>query len=163
MIISIEELENSPEGKLLISFDEIISDLQNDTSVKGQINVVSKGIVIEVSGVIETDLKLECDRCLKEFLHHIELDIDEKYVKGTIVNEDIKEFEIKNEDFVEELGKNKEIDITELIYQNIVINTPVKKLCDNLCKGSEELDKYLKEKEEDPRLQVFKDLKDKLK
>jgi len=83
---------------------------------------------------------------LKEFLHHVAIDIDEKFVKGKIIEDNIKEYEIKNENFFEELGEVTEIDLTDLIYQNIILNIPIQKLCDLNCKGSEEASNYVKKK-----------------
>ncbi|MFA6989971.1 MAG: YceD family protein [Candidatus Gastranaerophilaceae bacterium] len=163
MIINIEELECQKEGKLNLEFNELIHTLDKQSPVIGDFEIISKGLVIEIKGKVHACVTLECDRCLKEFLHHVDLDIDEKFVKGKIIDDNVKELELKGENFVEELGDAQEIDLTDLIYQNIILSLPTKKLCNENCEGSEELKKYTIEKPSDPRMQVFKDLENKFK
>ena len=163
MIIDIKDLENLPGGKLYVEFNEVIPGLETSSPITANIEVISNGVTIDVKGRVQSDISFECDRCLKEFLHHIDLNIDEKFVKGRIIDDNVKDLELKNENFIEELGDNEKIDLTDVIYQNIIINSPIKKLCDINCEGSEEFQKYVIEKSIDPRMQIFKDLKDKLK
>jgi uncharacterized metal-binding protein YceD (DUF177 family) len=76
-------------------------------------------------------------------------------IKDNIVSPETKEFEITRGNFVEELKGRKEIDMTDLIYQDIILNVPGKKLCDIKCPGSNELQRIQSEKPTDPRMQVF--------
>jgi len=162
LIVNIEELESSTEKELEYKIEEIIPELENNTPVKANLTVTSKGDTIFINGTVETTLQLECDRCLKVFDYNLKLDIDETFLKGHLIGENTREFEIKNGNFIEDLGGSIEIDLNDLIYQSIIINVPNKKLCDINCEGLEESAQYVKEKAEDPRLQIFKDLKDKL-
>jgi len=163
LIINIDELEVTPDKKLEFVINEHIKELQNESLVVGNITVKATCYGVNVTGHVETDIKLECDRCLKEYTYHIEADIDENFVKGKIFDQSKAEIEIKGENFVEELGDKKEIDLTDLIYQTIILNTPNQKLCDINCAGSEEYRKYIENKPVDPRLQIFKDISDKIK
>lgn len=85
MKINLEELESIPE--LAFSFNEAISELNNNCPVTGKITVSSKDYGVEIKGQVETDIILECDRCLKNFKYHINLDIDEKFVKDSLISE----------------------------------------------------------------------------
>ncbi len=163
MIIDIEELENLPDREMNLQIDEIIKDIDEGTPVKGVVNVMSNGSSITITGNIEADIVLECDRCLKKFTDHIKLNMDETFVKGKIIEDDKSEVELKSENFIEELGNSNEIDVSDLIYQSIILNIPNKKLCDKNCAGSEEYQQLQNQELVDPRLQVFKDISKKMK
>jgi len=153
--IKLEDLENNPEGQMTLEFDEVINDLENNKPVTGTITLISMPGGVEVTGSVETDLILECDRCMKKFEYHIKTDINEELIKYDIVSPETKEFEITRGNFVEELKGRKEIDVTDIIYQDIILNIPGKKLCDRNCPGSDELQRIQAEKPSDPRMQVF--------
>ena len=161
MKVNLDELENLPEQRRDIYFEEKIYDLHNDKPVQGPIAVYLTNYGIEVTGHVQTKMMLECDRCLEKFEYDLEIDIDEKFVKDDLVFQDTKEFEIKEENFVEELKGRKEINITDLIYQSIILNIPTKKLCDIKCSGSEEFIKMKENKQIDPRLEIFRNLSNK--
>ncbi len=162
MKINIEELESIPDKTITLNFNEKISELENDSPVSGTLTISSTGYGAEVEGHVATDIVLECDRCLERFTYHIDVDIDEKFVKDRIISEERNEIELTSEDFVEELKGSKEIDVTDLVYQSIILNVPTKKLCDIECEGTEEYQKLIKEKPIDPRLEIFKKLSDKM-
>lgn len=163
MIIYIDEIENLPNKKLEIEFSEIIEDLNLKEPVTGNIVVQMSGPNLNIKGCVQASLSLECDRCLKEYIEKFNIKIDENFIKGQAYNKSKAEIELKIESLVEELGSSNEINLTDLIYQNIILSVPNKKLCDINCKGSDEYQKLQNEKHIDPRLQIFKDLNDKMK
>lgn len=161
MKILIEDIENAPESKIQINFCEIIDDLENDREVEGILDVSSNGATIQVTGHVKTSMTLECDRCLGEFDRDIEADIDEVFVKENVFDYSKHEIELKNDNFVVELNGENEIDITDLVYQSIIINIPTRKICRHGCKGKIPI---LSEDEKiDPRLEIFKRLSDEIK
>lgn len=158
MIIKLEDLENLPEQKLILKFNEQMSGIHTDKPVEGTLTVKLTEYGAIVEGQVQTDVVLECDRCLKEFTYHACVDIEEKFVNDSIVYEYPKELELKEESFVEELGDKKEIDITDLVYQSLILGVPVKKLCEENCQGSEDYEIISEEELIDPRLEIFKKL-----
>ncbi|MFH0702610.1 MAG: YceD family protein [bacterium] len=161
MKINIEELANLPENQITLNFHETISDLNNNTPINGVIIAYLTSYGVKIEGNIETDMILECDRCLKSYSCHININIDEKFVKDSIILEGTRDLELTNENFVEELDNRSEIDITDLVYQYIILNLPGKKLCYSECPGTEEIQKLKTEKSLDPRLEVFKNILEK--
>jgi uncharacterized protein len=69
-----------------------------------------------VKGTITSKLKLNCSRCLKEFIEPIELAISEEVLK-------------------EEMEDQSELFIDEIIIDNIILSLPMKVLCSDDCKG----------------------------
>ncbi|MDD3013072.1 MAG: DUF177 domain-containing protein [Candidatus Gastranaerophilales bacterium] len=156
MKINLEDLVNNLENKVTLEFKEVINELENDEPVIGIVTVMLTPYGVEVTGSVETNMTFECDRCMKAYPYHLKIDLNEELIRESIVDSETKEYEITRGNFVEELKGRKEIDVTDIIYQDIILNIPGKKLCDKKCIGSEELQKVKSEKSLDPRMQVFK-------
>lgn len=146
------------EDQITFEFHEVIKDLGNDNPVDGYITakVIPGGIRIE--GRVETDLIMECGRCLENYPYHSDVVIEEVFIHGSLSC--AKEMELTEENFVEELKDRKEIDVTDLIYQTIILNNPSKKLCKEECSGPQDYQELQEEKSIDPRLEIFTKLYD---
>ena len=69
-----------------------------------------------------------------------------------------QETEIKDGQFVTDLEGSNEIDIYDLLYQSVILNIPNKKVCGINCnEGIFQTDEEFVE--EDPRMEVFKNIK----
>ncbi len=160
MRISISELENSKNGQVNIEFSEVIDDLNTAIPVKAILLVKSLDKeYINVTGNVSATLSLECDNCLKKFEKSVSINIDETFVKHSLHEEYKEEVELKEGSFVEELNGAEEIDITDLIYQSVILNLPNKLVCDINCIGEEKIEQYIKKENSDPRLEIFKSIK----
>lgn len=161
MKLIIEELESAPNKEMEINFNSIIKDINPNKEVEANLIAISEGACIEISGTIKAVVKLECNRCLKEFEQPINIEIHEVFTKDEVFDYSVNEIELKNDNFVVELNGDETIDIEDLIYQSVVVNTPNERVCDQACEGLEEL-KKLKKEITDPRLAVFKDISKKI-
>ncbi len=156
----ISEIENSKDGLLNIEFSEIIEEFNKNVPVTATLLVSSLDKnYINVSGNVNALVVLKCDNCLKEFTQEFSLKIDEMFVKDTLFEEYREEMELKEGNFVEELHGADEIDITDLIYQSVILNIPNKLVCDINCIGDEKIEQYTKKENSDPRLDIFKSIK----
>ncbi|GAA0722872.1 DUF177 domain-containing protein [Clostridium malenominatum] len=90
-------------------------------NLDGKLTLV--GDVIELNGTIRTVLELQCSRCLASFSKSVEITIEEK----------LSTIEDKDDDYI--FIKGDVVDITEIIENNIIISLPIKRLCDEECKG----------------------------
>jgi len=148
---------------LKINFNDIVKDIDTKEPINAELIFSAYGSYISVKGKIVANVKLICDRCLKDFIKKIEVDVDETYMLGSLIsNEDAhsgQEIELKDGDFVTELLGTDNIDIDDLIYQSVTLNIPNPCVCDINCIGDAEMEKYLKKEVSDPRLEVFKTLK----
>ena len=163
MNISIDDIKNAKDHSLKINFENEIKDLSTDGVVKAELIFSAFGSYIQVKGQIVANVKLICDRCLKNFLKKIEVDVDETYILGSAKSakgaHSGQEIELKDGDFITELHGEDGIDVEDLIYQSVTLNIPNPSVCDINCNGSPEMEKYLKKEISDPRLEVFKNLK----
>lgn len=159
MYIQIDDIKNAPEQALRIEFEDIISELDENNPITADITFRMLGNVITAKGKISGKIKSTCERCLKEFNRKIDINLDEKYMLGRLFDGQDGEIELKENNFIEELGSKNEIDIEDLIYQSVILNSPNQLVCDINCVGDEIMNKYLKKEISDPRLDVFKNIK----
>jgi uncharacterized protein len=136
-------------------------DRLNLTSpVHVKLKLVNTGRSILVSGTLKTTVRMACSRCLKDFDLPAVLKIEEEYGKRRAIPRAGKageEIELKEKDFVFEIGEDNIIDLDEAIRQNIIVDLPIKPLCNKACKLPEPVKD--KKKDTDPRLAKLKSIK----
>ncbi len=159
MKIIISEIENKSDKTENINFSEIIEEFNPNVPVSAELNIKLIDSIVKITGRIKAVLILTCDYCLEEFTKEIDIKIDEMYERGNLNCNSHKEFEISDNNFVQDLNGNNEIDLTDFVYQCIILHIPNQLVCGINCKGKENLDKYMKKDFTDPRLEIFKNIK----
>ena len=157
--ININELQNLPEKQLEFEFNEVIEELESNSPITAILKAKATSYGVSLSGHVKANIKLICDRCLEEYNYHIEVDVNEDFLNDNVVPDNIKEYELKEGQFAEELEGKKEIDITDFVYQTVILEIPFQKLCKQECEGLEEYNKINSETNYnniDERLEVFK-------
>jgi len=159
MKVTIEELNQSESGNIDFEFEEDFEEINlvSPAKVKLTVSRIGGGF-INVKGKVFAKLNAVCDNCLKEFIYKIDCDIDETFAENTLYDEYKEETEIKDGFFAVDLNGSGEIDLSDLIYQSLILSIPNKLVCDINCIGGE-LSKYIKNDLPDPRLEVFKTIK----
>jgi uncharacterized protein len=130
-------------------------DRLNLTSpVHVKLKLTNTGRTVLVSGTLKTTVRMTCCRCLKDFDLPVSIKIEEEYSKRPPVPRVGKageEIELKEKDFVFEIGEDNIIDLDEAIRQNIIVDLPIKPVCNKACKLPEPVKD--KKKMTDPRLE----------
>ncbi len=103
--------------------------------VKIRLHLVSTGASVLVRGEIETEVELECSRCLKTFKLPLRVAIEEEFSRRPPEFKGGGEIELKEEDFVYPIEKDKSFDLAEVIRLNLLLTIPIKTLCSPDCKG----------------------------
>jgi uncharacterized metal-binding protein YceD (DUF177 family) len=160
MKITIDELKQAKDNILNIEFDDEPEgiDLAEPAHAKLIIKIIGEGF-INIKGKITGKINVTCDNCLQNFIYKAEEEIDETYAEETLYPLYKEETEIKDNFFAIDLNGAKEIDLTDLMYQSLILSIPNKLVCGINCIGSEETEKYIKSEIQDPRLEVFKTIK----
>ena len=154
--VIIEDIEKESDKKLHYVFDDTIEELNCD--LHAELDLKSLGEFIEISGSAEGTIKLTCDRCLNEYEHEIDIDIEETYAKHALQDEYGQELELSRGQFITDLNGEKEIDIYDLLYQSVILSLPNKKVCGINCNegmfvSDEDMEVH------DDRMDVFKSIK----
>ena len=159
MKIKISEIENSKKQEKTVNFSQIYEEFNKDIPVYADLKIEILGELIKITGNIKAKVNLVCDLCLKDFTKDIDINVKEFYTRNSLNDNYNNEFEIKQNSFVEDLNGQDEIDISDFVYQCIILNIPNKLVCDINCNGSEKVNEYLKKDFTDPRLEIFKTIK----
>lgn len=117
----------------IYSFDMPVKydDIRLISNIKGKVEIMKADQSFNAkTSNIETDVELTCDRCLKKFNQHIEIEEAERL------------FLIKAPDSVEDPldiflvdAKHLAIDLSEMIRQEIILHFPAIPVCSSGCKG----------------------------
>jgi uncharacterized protein len=135
MQTNVAQLLKAPIGS--IRNYEVINTLEDDGteySIRGDFTLTRTNRSILVQGILSTQAKINCCRCLKQYNYHLTLQIEEEYfptidiITGTKLTkpEDPGAFTI---------DEHHVLDLTEGIRQYIITAMPMKPLCKESCAG----------------------------
>lgn len=116
-----------------VSYPEDCLVMTRPVHIKGEIT--NSGEVIILEGKVETTVKLNCSRCLREFDHPMSFEIEEEYSLHPAKPEGKGKYGLKKDDFVFAVGSDNTINVSEALRQDILTEIPIKPLCDNNCPG----------------------------
>jgi uncharacterized protein len=88
---------------------------------------------VRLEGSIRCSLSLMCGRCLDVFPFPVQASLDVGLIKKIPVPE--TELELAEEDLEVYYYEGDEIDINPLVYEEVLLNMPIKPLCREDCKG----------------------------
>lgn len=170
MIIDLIILGNEPyEFDLRLAPEEIELD-DHEARLKNAARVAGKltGRIAEtdVEGTIQAELELECTRCLQKIDKKFEIPFSAAFVTAENYTQ-AKEAELSAKDLDVSVFEGNEIDLTELVREQILLNLPEQIFCREDCKGLCEkcganrnlINCNCLEKEIDPRWQGLRELK----
>lgn len=121
---------NAPISEFNFSVDELV--LKKEVQVVTRIRKINNKILIK--GTIETQVDLECSRCLEHFPYSIGENFQ---VVFEPFSSDIQEEEMELEKEDLDIGFYKEgiIDLTEVVREQIILAVPMIPICNEDCKG----------------------------
>lgn len=160
-VLSVQELENTPSKELSFKINDYIDGLELACPLNAELLARDLGEFIEITGNVNGIVKLVCDYCLKEFEYNFDFDIDEMFAKTSLSDGYGEEFELKSDGFVTDLCGADEINIYDLLYQSVILNIPNQKVCGSIdcAKGNFASETDVEEVQNDPRMDVFKNIK----
>ncbi len=154
-----------PDEGLDLRFKETIVSDDSSFLAQAQMRINREDKEVLVSGEIEADVELQCSRCLRDFKLMLNIPVDVVYNPVDELKSEEK-YELKQDELDTGFYSGDELDISDLVKEQIILNIPMKPLCDELCKGiclrcgadlnTDEC--TCSEKEIDPRLEVLKKL-----
>ena len=89
---------------------------------------------IFLKGRVCTNLILKCSRCLKDVDYPLRSDLEYTFC-STKEEGFVDDLELSSEDLGVSFYQGKEIDLSQVIIEHIVMAVPFKPLCQSLCKG----------------------------
>ena len=139
MFIRVSELENETKVKGVLDDsrfreDEEETDIKFGSPAGYELQIRKKGNVIEVKGPVRCELTLTCSKCMEEFLFPVEAVLDVELAPGTLMPS-ASELELTGEDLDVCYYEGDEIDLDPFVYDEIMLNVPIKPVCSEGCKG----------------------------
>ncbi|MGM0508803.1 MAG: DUF177 domain-containing protein [Fusobacteriota bacterium] len=161
MIITISDLKK--EDNIIEVQDELkVSVDEKEVKVKPNIIVtLVSDDEIAVNGSLEYVRELTCVKCLKKFKKDLYSEINTIFMPEAIYNEEIEAESNKNgynpDEPINEKLTDDQIDLTKLIREYLLLETPEYPKCSKDCTGLEEMKDY-DNKGMDPRWQQLLDI-----
>jgi uncharacterized protein len=94
--------------------------------------------IVEVEGRFDTEVRLTCSRCLKQFKTTLGADFAITYSRDlpeTTTREGGDEIEISAEQAGLIMYSGREIDLREALQEQVVMSMPVQPICGESCRG----------------------------
>ncbi len=88
-------------------------------------------VKVELSG----EVRLQCSRCLTQFTEPMEISFEEEFVEGDPNEGHTEEDEEDESGRTVSFYQGDEIDLTDPMRENILLELPMKPLCDEDCEG----------------------------
>ena len=123
-----------PKEGLDLELQESIESDAIISPIRAHLKIDKVGTEVSIKGDLVVEVKLQCSRCLKDFLKVMNVPIDVVYhpveeLKGEEMHE------VKFEELDMDFYSGVELDLLNLMNEQIILNLPMKPLCTHLCKG----------------------------
>lgn len=127
---------------------------------------------VYLAGQVSTVMNMTCARCLEPIQIAVQTNITASFIPAPSTDDLEAEQELGDSDIELEFYRDQKIDLTQTVYDQIMLSLPMVPLCNTDCKGicphcganlNREACRCQGDEDIDPRLAVLKELKDKLK
>jgi uncharacterized protein len=107
-----------------------------DRPFEGEAEIWNAGDRLLVKASLSGEALVQCSRCLKEFSVPLEIEFEEEFIEGSPeqADEDDDE-EIEGGQRTVTYYSGDEIDLSEPLRENVLLEIPMKPLCTEDCKG----------------------------
>ncbi|HOK52985.1 MAG TPA: DUF177 domain-containing protein [Armatimonadota bacterium] len=109
-------------------------DLRCTKPIVGSINFTNTGNLIVARGKLETEIELECSRCLEKLTIPVNVKIDEQLPIPVFQTAFVEQEDVDEEE-EEPLFRDNVFDLSEYIRQVVLVEVPIQPLCSDTCKG----------------------------
>ena len=140
-LINVAQLLKKPIGSSYIyDVAEVINEQASDV-IEGGVRLTCTGRGILVQGKLSAELELMCSRCLKFFLYPVSFSIEEEFLSTVDVASGLL-LPVSKDSEGFTINSNHLLDLGELICEYILLNLPLKPLCQPDCAGIKEMNYY---------------------
>ena len=138
MIIRLSEIEELfvARGSMEASRFSELEDksMRVITPVDYELTVRKFDNLVTVQGPLECTMSITCSRCLDDFTLNLRAFMDIK-LTPRIKTPRVSEAELKSEDLDVYYYEGDEIDLDPFIYEEVLLNVPIRPVCTEDCKG----------------------------
>jgi uncharacterized protein len=139
IIFNVAQLMKAPVGTSFVNdFQEDTIQFDDDIKVISPLNGhvrmrrTNQGLLVD--GWVELTLELSCNRCLKELEQPVHVNFEEQFYPTVDVVSGLPLAPF-DEDEIFPIDDHHQVDLTEAIRQNLLLDLPMVTLCQEDCKG----------------------------
>jgi len=134
------KFEDIPPEGLDVSFEDRHGDLVRDCfpvrkPIRAKVHLARWGTSVKVTGRVETELSLPCDRCLEEFPFPVEEEINVLLEPVASVSRLKEEVCLSRDDLDVIFFDGETVEVDEVVREQILLAVPMRQLCKEDCKG----------------------------
>ena len=132
------EFEKEPRDLPIVKDITKTGETDFPAAIKFQLKAIRIKEIIEIEGRFDTDARLTCSRCLKQFETTLEAEFAITYSRDrteTVGEDGGDGIEISAEQAGLILYSGSEIDLQEALQEQVVMSMPVRPLCAKACRG----------------------------
>ncbi len=130
------DLKWKEERASLLAYLEDLSriDFDFETPLQSEVKIQKVGLSVLITGKVQTTLRLQCVRCLKEFSYPLSstFELTLHPLKEAPSGEEI---ELGNEEMESSFFEGGEIHLSEIACEQIFLEIPYQPLCQEGCQG----------------------------
>ena len=134
------KFEDIPPEGLSLGFEDEKGDLVRDCypvrrPIRASVHLMRWGIDVKVTGEVETELVLTCDRCLKEFPFPVKGNINVLLEPVATLSRLKEEVRLTKDDLDVIFFDGVTVEVDEVVREEILLAVPMRKLCHEACQG----------------------------
>ncbi len=104
------------------------------TPATGRIDITRTGPEVHITGHVEVTIRQVCSRCLDDFSQTVHSEFDLLYLPAEALRGETSH-ELHRDEGTVGFYRNDQIDISDILREQILLNTPMKPLCSENCSG----------------------------
>ena len=108
--------------------------LKKDVCVQGSLSKTGREVFLK--GNISTEMELICSRCLEPLSYKIQSRVSSHYVPDQETENLNTDVELHASDIEMEYYSDDRIDLTQAVYDQMILSLPLVRLCKSDCQGS---------------------------
>ena len=138
MIIRLSEIEDTFVAKGSMEASQFM-DVENReftiiTPVNYILTVRRLDNLVALTGRVDLEASFTCGKCLEEFSQSIEVDMDIRLTPKVEIPQ-AADLELRDEDMDVYYYDGDEIDLDPFIYEEVLLNMPLRPICKDECQG----------------------------
>ncbi len=128
-----------PEEGLIVDLEERLTpdDGSVVAPVVSHLELMKTGTEVMINGDLRTEVALECSRCLQPFTRTLDIPVNVVYHPAEEVSGEgqIARHALSTDEMDMGFYRDGELDLRELLSEQIVLDSQMKPLCSESCKG----------------------------
>jgi len=137
MIIDLASAQTTPRP-LMADVDGAQIDLAGEGEIKGSAHLDGEmfrdDAKTHLRGTITAEVDLQCTRCAEALSMRLEIPFEDVFVNASEETSE-KDVEVPISDLDVELVADDQVDLTDIVREQILLNLPEQVLCKDECKG----------------------------